>query len=85
MTEFLDQPPSGPALTAYDHAHLKLYIRLLDAEARGAHWSQVVEALFGICAEADYERAAKVHSSHLARAKWMTQSGFVELLGQRLN
>ncbi len=85
MTEFLDQPPGGPALTAYDHAHLKLYLRLLDADARGAHWTQVVESLFGICTESDYERAAKIHSSHLARAKWMTQAGFGELLGPCLN
>ena len=31
--EYLDEPPLGAALTAYDQAHLKLYLRLLDAEA----------------------------------------------------
>ena len=34
--EYLDEPPLGAALTAYDQAHLKLYLRLLDAEADGA-------------------------------------------------
>lgn len=36
--EYLDEPPLGAALTAYDQAHLKLYLRLLDAEADGATW-----------------------------------------------
>lgn len=83
--DFLDQPPGGAALTAYDQAHLKLYLRLLDADAEGADWKEVVEALFGICAKAEPERAARVHTAHLARAKWMTESGFCELIGPRLH
>lgn len=83
--DFLDQPPDGAALTAYDQAHLKLYLRLLDADADGADWKEVVEALFGICAKTDPERAARVHTAHLSRAKWMTQSGYSELLGPRLH
>jgi hypothetical protein len=82
---FLDQPPGGAALTAYDRAHLKLYLRLLDADAAGADWKEVVEVLFGICATAQPERAARVHTAHLARAKWMTESGYSELLGPRLH
>lgn len=83
--DFLDQPPDGAALTAYDQAHLKLYLRLLDADADGADWKEVVEVLFGICAKTDPERAARVHTAHLSRAKWMTQSGYSELLGPRLH
>ncbi len=83
--EFLDQPPGGAALTAYDQAHLKLYLRLLDAEAEGADWKEVVEALFGICAQIEPERAARVHTAHLSRAKWMTECGYGELLGPRLH
>ena len=55
--DFLDQPPDGAALTAYDQAHLKLYLRLLDADADGADWKEVVEVLFGICAKTEPERA----------------------------
>lgn len=83
--DFLDQPPDGAALTDYDQSHLKLYLRLLDAEADGADWKEVVEALFGICAKTDPERAARVHTAHLSRAKWMTESGYAELLGPRLH
>lgn len=83
--DFLDQPPGGAALTAYDRSHLKLYLRLLDADAAGAHWEEVVETLFGISPSAEPDRAARVHATHLARAKWMTQNGFCEFLGSRLH
>lgn len=83
--DFLDQPPDGAALTAYDRAHLKLYLRLLDADAGGADWKEVVEALFGICTKTERARAERVHTAHLSRAKWMTQSGYSELLGPRLH
>ena len=83
--DFLDQPPSGPALTAYDEAHLKLYVRLLDAEQQGADWRQVVEVLFGIDPAVEQDRALQVYNKHLTRAKWMTKSGFCELLQGRLH
>ncbi len=83
--DFLDQPPSGAALTAYDHSHLKLYVRLLDAESEGADWREVVAVLFNLDAGADPERALHVYTSHLDRAKWMTKSGFCELLQCRLH
>ena len=82
-TDFLDQPPTGAAVTAYDQAHLKLYARLLDADAEGADWREVVEVLFGLDAKADAVRALHVYKSHLDRAKWMTTSGFCELLQGR--
>ncbi len=83
--DFLDQPPSGAALTAYDQAHLKVYLRLLDADADGADWRDVVAAVFGLDATAEPQRAFEVYAAHLARAKWMTKSGFCELLGRRLH
>ena len=84
--DFLDQPPAGAAVTAYDQAHLKLYARLLDADAEGADWREVVEVLFGLDAEAEADavRALHVYNSHLDRAKWTTKSGFCELLHGRL-
>ncbi len=83
--DFLDQPPTGAVLTAYDEAHLKLYVRLLDAAAEKADWREVVEVLFGLDAEAEPERAQRIYTSHLDRAKWMTKSGFCELLQGRLH
>jgi hypothetical protein len=83
--DFLDQPPSESALTAYDQAHLKLYIRLLDADQQGADWREVVESLFGLDVSRDKDRAFRVYCTHLDRAKWMTTSGFCELLKGRLH
>lgn len=78
-SDFLDQPPSGAALTAYDQAHIKLYLRLLDADAEGADWKEVVEVLFGLDPRAETDRASRVYGAHLTRAKWMRENGFREL------
>lgn len=73
---FLDEAPAGNLLTEYDRQHVKLYCRLLDAEADGASWREAVEVLFGIDPKDKPERARKVHDSHLARAHWMTEHGY---------
>ena len=80
-SDFLDQPPGGAALTAYDRTHLKLYARLLDAEAQGADWREVAKVLFDLEADRDEPRARQVYDAHLERARWMTQGGFCEFLG----
>ena len=38
--DFLDEPPRGATLTDHDIKHLKLYVRLLDADADGADWAK---------------------------------------------
>lgn len=43
---FADTAPAGQELTAYDKAHVKLYARLLDADADGADWTEAVQILF---------------------------------------
>ncbi|SDD07013.1 Uncharacterized conserved protein [Bradyrhizobium brasilense] len=77
---FEDTAPSGVELTAYDRVHVKLYMRLLDAAGDGADWREAVQVLFGIDPECEPERARHVHDSHLARARWMTHSGYRHLL-----
>lgn len=78
--KFLDEPPESAALTAYDRAHMKLYLRLLDAETDGADWREAVSVLFGIDPAREPERANRVHRSHLARAHWMTEHGYRQLM-----
>jgi hypothetical protein len=87
MTEkrFQDCPPDKAHLTTYDEAHLSDYLRLLDAADEGADWQEAVSIIFGISAEQDQEWAKSVHDSHLARARWMTVTGYAYLLGPRLN
>lgn len=77
--DYHDQAPQGPALTDYDRRHVKLYMRLLDAESDGASWEEAVKVLFGICPHKEPERAKQVHDSHLARARWMTEVGYHQL------
>lgn len=73
---FRDDAPSGDTLTDYDRAHLKLYLRLLDAEADGADWREAVEILFGVNPVLEPERARRMHDTHLARAHWMSEHGY---------
>lgn len=78
--EFLDEPPESAQLTDYDRAHMKDYMRVLDAATEGADWREAVAVIFGIDPDAEPERARRVHDSHLARARWMAEHGYRELL-----
>lgn len=82
---FLDRPPESDRLTAYDESHLAAYIRLLDADAEGADWREAVRIIFGFDPDRDPERARVIHQSHLARARWMTTTGYRELLRPRVS
>lgn len=82
---FADEPPTGSSITPYDREHLALYIRLLDAADEGAEWTEVVRILFGLDPTRDADRARRVHDSHLARARWMTEHGYNDLLRSALH
>lgn len=75
--------PWNDALTDYDRAHFKLYMRLLDAEDSGATLAEMAQVLFEIDAEAEPDRARDTVESHLARARWMTEVGYRLLLQER--
>jgi hypothetical protein len=77
---FLEEPPESLALTDYDRAHAKLYMRLLDAAVDGANWREVVSVLFEINPDDDPSRARHTYDTHLARARWMTEHGYRQLL-----
>ncbi|WP_413993304.1 DNA -binding domain-containing protein [Labrys okinawensis] len=77
---FEDMAPSDDELTPYDRAHMKLYMRLLDADRDGADWRDAVQVLFGLDADLEPDRARRVHDSHLARARWMTEHGYRQLV-----
>lgn len=73
---YLDEPPASDAVTDYDRKNTKLYLRLLDAAADGADWREAATVLFGLDPDGDAEHARRVHDSHLARARWMTECGY---------
>lgn len=81
---FQDRPPLTERVNAYDERHLATYIRLLDAAEDCADWREVVQIIFGLDAAQEPERARIVHDSHLARARWMTETGYRHLLEPRL-
>ena len=75
-----DTAPSGSVLTGYDEQHLVTYLRLLDAEAEGADWHEVARIVLHIDPAQEPERAHRAWTSHLMRARWMTESGYRHLL-----
>lgn len=75
-----DRPPESAELTDYDKRQLSTYLRLLDAADEGADWREAVKIIFGLDPVHDPERARTIHDSHLARARWMTQTGYRHLL-----
>jgi hypothetical protein len=76
----LDQPPDAPSVTDYDLAHRITYLRLLDAASEGADWREAARLVLGLDPAREPERARRIHESHLARARWMTEHGYRDLL-----
>ena len=75
-----DNAPDEPFLTGYDMSHLVTYLRLLDADAEGADWREVAKIVLNLDCEKEPERAKRVWQSHMARAKWLTETGYRHLL-----
>jgi hypothetical protein len=73
-------PPQSDSITPYDESHFVTYLRLLDADAEGADWHEVVEIVFEFDPASDPKYARQVHDNHLKRAKWMTETGYRLLL-----
>lgn len=80
LPQFLDEPPSSQTLTPYDREHMVLYLRLLDSARDGADWRKAVQILFGLDPARDPARCWRIHQTHLARARWMTEHGYRELV-----
>jgi hypothetical protein len=85
MAQRIDSPvadvaPNAETLTRYDEEHLVTYLRLLDADAEGADWTEVANVVLHIDPARESARARRAWASHLTRAKWMTEHGYRELL-----
>jgi Uncharacterized conserved protein (DUF2285) len=79
QTPTLDPAPSNSVLTVYDKEHVT-YLRLLDADAKGADWREVARIVLHLDPEHESDRARRAFVSHLSRAKWMTDHGYRHLL-----
>lgn len=79
-TPVADLAPDEARITDYDRDHLSVYLRLLDAASAAAPWREAVRIVLGIDPEREPERAKRAHDSHLARARWMLEGGYRDLL-----
>ena len=75
-----DRAPAGDQLTDYDRDHAVLYLRLLDADSGGADWREVTRVVLRVDPLREPDRALVMHSTHLARARWMRDQGHRQLL-----
>ena len=75
-----DVAPNESVLTTYDEQHLVTYWRLLDAEAAGADWKEAAQIVLHIDPDREPVRARNAFDSHLARARWMADHGYRDLL-----
>lgn len=80
MIETADAAPTHDQVTDYDRAHLRQYLRLLDANAALASWEDASETILDADPQNDPDRARRRYDSHLARARWMADSGYLDLL-----
>jgi hypothetical protein len=56
------------------------YLRLLDAETEGADWQEAAQVVFGLDPAQEPDRAKRIYQAHLARAHWMTENGYRDLI-----
>lgn len=75
-----DEAPWSDGLTEYDHAHLVVYARLLDAQADGAAEEEIIRAVLEMDPKSEPDRARRCLASHLRRARWMHDRGYRQLL-----
>jgi hypothetical protein len=82
MTEqpLRDTAPTDASLTDYDWEQRITYLRLLDAAADNADWREVCRLVLNLDPEAEPDRARRCHDSHLARARWISATGYRDWL-----
>jgi Uncharacterized conserved protein (DUF2285) len=75
-----DTAPADAQLTEYDKSHFVTYLRLLDAAGEDAPWDEVARAVLGLDPVKHAETARRIYDSHLARARWISEHGYRDLL-----
>ena len=81
-----DKAPSEDTLTAYDEAHFRLYMDLLNAEASKVPRDRICREFLDIDSAREPGRAQRRLESHLSRARWFaTGDGFRHLVNRGQN
>ena len=74
------EPPQSESVTAYDRAHLAIYLSLLYAAGEGESDHVMARNILMIDPEKEPDRAQQALESHLKRARWLAKSGYQSLL-----
>jgi hypothetical protein len=77
-----DTVPWSETITPYDEGHFVTYLRLLDADADGAEWSEAARIVLHRDSCAEPELTRRCWEEHMTRARWMTTKGYRKLLEQ---
>lgn len=77
-----DKAPVENAVTAYDEAHFSLYLQILDAITARASVADMCRTILG-CDPDNDPRCVAALESHVARARWMSERGYKDLLASR--
>lgn len=80
-----DIAPTADMLTPYDEQYFITYLRLLDADADSADWTEVARIVLMRDPVNEPDRTRRCWQSHLARAKWMTKVGYLRILEEASN
>jgi hypothetical protein len=75
-----DTAPADTQLTDYDKSHFVTYLRLLDAAGENAPWDEVARIVLGLDPVKHAEASRRIYDSHLARARWISDHGYRDLL-----
>lgn len=83
VTDIAEKAPTEARITDYDRAHYSVYLRLIDAANAKAPWPEVARIVLGLDPDNDADRAKSIYDSHFARARWMVENGFRDLLREK--
>lgn len=72
--------PTTARMTDYDRMHMATYLRLLDAASENTPWEEVARVVLGLDPAQAPDRVRRIHDTHLARARWLTEQGYRDLL-----
>lgn len=75
-----DEAPTVATITEYDERHFITYLRLLDAATQNVPWRKVVRDVLRRDPSRQVGRVKRCWESHLARARWMSELGYRQLL-----
>ena len=73
--ELAEEPPESEGITAYDKAHMAIYLSLLYAAGECNSDDKIARDILGMDPVAEPDRTQRIICSHLRRARWLAENG----------